>query len=63
MGEYFCIVGFRYGPRCSIDLADHKSMCDLCTFQGIQLREINGVYVLASVWGACGLDSFCVGLG
>ena len=63
VGEYFYFRGFRYGPRCSLDLADHKSMWEHCTFQGIQLREINGVYVLASVWGACGLDFFCVGLG
>ena len=63
VSEYFYFRGFGYGPRCSLYLADHKSMWDHCTFQGIQLREINGVYVLASVWEARGLDFFCVGLG
>ena len=62
MSEYFCFRGFRYGPRGSLDLADHKSMWEHCTFQGIQLREMNGVYVLASVWGGMWLRFFLGGI-
>ena len=62
VGEYFYFRGFRYEPRCSLDMANHKSVWEHCTFQGIQLREINGVYVLARVCGGMWIRFFLCGI-